>query len=104
MAEFSSWLSFLKGIKYIEVFAPNFKRRDEIILGLDQRKRKVSALATVCDGGSKKVTVGVESWARLLRRGFAGDISKCPRCGADRVIISALCSERKGQRHPPLRS
>ena len=50
----------------------------------------MSALGTVGDGGSKKVKVGIGSWARLLRRVFAVDVSNCPRCGSDLEIISAV--------------
>ncbi len=77
-------------VRYGGVFSPNFKRRDEIILYPGQRKRKVSVGATPCAGESNKVKVGDLSWARLLRRVFAVDVSKCPRCGADLEIISAV--------------
>jgi hypothetical protein len=65
-------------VRYGGVFAPNFKRRDEIILCPGQRKRKVSVSASPCAGKSNKVKVGVGSWARLLRRVIAVNVSKCP--------------------------
>jgi hypothetical protein len=44
-------------VRYGGVFAPNFKRRDEIILCPGQRKRKVSVGAPPCAGKSSKVQV-----------------------------------------------
>jgi hypothetical protein len=61
-------------LRYGGVFAPNFKRRDEIILCPGTRKRKVSrGVAGVAK--SQKQKVGSGSWARLLRRVFAIDVS-----------------------------
>jgi len=81
-------------VRYGGVFALNFKRRDEIILCPGQRKRKVSVGAIPCAGKSNKVKASGVSWARLLRRVFSVDVSKCPRCGADLKIISAVLDRR----------
>ena len=75
-------------VRYGGVFAPNFKRRDEIILVPGRRKRKVSLGPQGAEESAKKVTSG--SWARLLKRVFAIDVSRCPRCGADLEIIAAV--------------
>lgn len=45
-------------VRYGGVFAPNFKRRDEIILRPGMRKRKVSLGSANCGGKSKKTKVG----------------------------------------------
>lgn len=76
-------------VRYGGVFAPNFKRRDEVILAPGRRKRKVSPRPPDTEKCPKsKVTSG--SWARLLKRVFAIDVSRCPRCGADLEIIAAV--------------
>ena len=76
-------------LRYGGVFAPNFKRRDEIILRAGKRKRRVSVKQIV---GEKPHTrkVGAGAWARLLKRVFAIDVSRCPRCGSDLEIIAAV--------------
>ena|GEM_PF-4564306 len=47
--------------------------RDEIILAPGQRKRKVSVGGAVGVGKSKRVKLGIGSWARRMRRVFAVD-------------------------------
>jgi hypothetical protein len=86
-------------VRYGGVFGPNFKRPDEITLCPGQRKRKVSVAATPGAGRSNRVKVGAGSWARLLRRVFAVDVSKCPRCGADLEIISAVMDPEQISRY-----
>ncbi|MCX6128493.1 MAG: transposase, partial [Proteobacteria bacterium] len=86
-------------VRYGGGFAPNFKRRDEIILCPGQRKRKVSVGAAPCAGKSNKVKVGGGSWDRLLRKVFSVDVSKCPRCGADLQIISAVLDSEQISRY-----
>ena len=76
-------------VRYGGVFAPNFKRRDEIILAPGRRKRKIS-LGPKGAEKSPKSKVNSGSWARLLKRVFAIDVSRCPRCGADLEIIAAV--------------
>ncbi len=39
---------------------------------------------------SKHRRFGQGSWARLLRRVFRVDVSRCPRCGSDLEIVSAV--------------
>lgn len=50
-------------LRYGGVFAPNFKRRDEIIPCPGQRKRRGSVPATESNGASNKVKVCMGSWA-----------------------------------------
>jgi hypothetical protein len=76
-------------VRYGGVFAPNFKRRDEIILVPGKRKRKVS-LRPKCSEKSAKSKVKSNSWARLLKRVFSIDVSRCPRCKSDLEIIAAV--------------
>lgn len=64
-------------LRYGGVFAPNFKRRDEIILCPGKRKRKVTLSALDAEN-SAKTKVGTGNWARLLKRVFAIDVSHCP--------------------------
>ncbi|EFX60283.1 hypothetical protein DAPPUDRAFT_124714, partial [Daphnia pulex] len=73
----------------------NFKRRDEIILCPGTRKRKVS-LGVAGVEKSQKQKVGSGSWARLLKRFFAIDVSRCPRCGTELEIIAAVLDLRAG--------
>jgi hypothetical protein len=85
-------------VRYGGVFAPNFKRRDEIILVPGRRKRKVS----LKPGGAEKseksqVTSG--SWARLLKRVFAIDVSRCPRCKSELEIIAAVLDPKQIARY-----
>jgi hypothetical protein len=71
------------------VFAPNFKRRDEIILAPGRRKSKVSLGSQAAEKSTKsKVTSGC--WARFLKRVFAIDVSRCPRRRSDLEIIAAV--------------
>jgi len=86
-------------VRYGGVFAPNFKRRDEIILCPGQRKRKVSLGSVDCGGQSKKKKVSAGSWARLLLRVFSVDVFRCPRCGADLEIISAVLDTEQISRY-----
>ncbi len=64
-----------------------------------QRKRKVSLGAAACAGKSNKVKVGALSWVRVLRLVFAVDVSKCPRCGADLEIITAVLDTEQISRY-----
>jgi hypothetical protein len=75
-------------LRYGGVFAPNFKS-DEIILCPGTRKRKV-LLGVAGIEKSQKQKVGSGSWARLLKRVFAIDVSRCPRCGTELEIIAAV--------------
>jgi len=80
------------------VFAPNFKRRDEVILAPGRRKRKISLRPEGTEKSAKsKVTSG--SWARLLKRVFAIDVSRCPRCGSDLEIIAAVLDPKQIARY-----
>ena len=76
-------------VRYGGVFAANFKRRAEIVLAPGKQKRKVSVRR---EAGEKhpKSQVGSGAWARLLKRVFAIDVSRCPRCGSDLDIIAAV--------------
>ena len=65
-------------VRYSGVFAPNFKRRDEIVLRAGKRKRKVSIKQAVAEKSQRR-RVSAGSWARLLKRVFAIDVSRCPR-------------------------
>ncbi len=76
-------------VRYGGVFAPNFKRRAEVILAPGKRKRKVSQQAVGIEK-SEKSRVSSGNWARLLKRVFAIDVSRCPRCGSDLEIIAAI--------------
>jgi len=76
-------------VRYGGVFAPNFKRRDEVILVPGKRKRKISLGPQGAEKSPKsKVTSG--SWARLLKRVFAIDVSRCPRCKSELEIMAAV--------------
>ena len=98
-------------VRYGGVFAPNFKRRDEVILAPGSRKGKVSV---GLEGGERSEPGGVASgsWARLLKRVFAIDVSRCPRCGSDLEIVAAVLDPKQIARYlghmgmataPPLR-
>ena len=81
-------------VRYGGVFAPNFKRRAEVILVPGRRKRKVSVWL---EGGerSDQGRVASGSWARLLKRVFAIDVSRCPRCGCDLDIVAAVLDPKQ---------
>jgi hypothetical protein len=64
-------------LRYGGEFAPNFKRRDEIILCPGKRKRKVTLSAMGAEK-SQSTKVGSGSWARHLRHVFAIDVSPLP--------------------------
>ncbi len=74
---------------YGGVFAPNFKRHAEIVRAPCKRKRKVSGRR---EGSEKypKSQVSSGTWARLLKRIFAIDVSRCPRCGSDLEVMAAV--------------
>jgi len=76
-------------VRYGGVFAPNFKRRDEVFLAPGRRKRKVSLRPEGTEKSEKSQVVS-GSWARLLKRVFAIDVSRCPRCCSDLEIIAAV--------------
>ena len=85
-------------VRYGGVFAPNFKRRDEIILVSGRRKRKVSLRPEGTEKSARsQVTSG--SWARLLKRVFAIDVSRCPRCGGELEIIAAVLDPKQIARY-----
>ena len=42
------------------------------------------------DQKPKRRRVGEGSWSRLLKRVFRVDVSRCPRCGGDLEILSAV--------------
>jgi hypothetical protein len=85
-------------VRYGGVFAPNFKRRDEVILAPGSRKGKVSV---GLEGGERSEPGGVASgsWARLLKRVFAIDVSRCPRCGSDLEIVAAVLDPKQIARY-----
>lgn len=86
-------------VRYGGVFAPNFKRRDEIILKPGRRKKKVSRGSESSKEKPAKSSVGVGGWARLLRRVFSIDVSSCPRCGKGLEIVSAVVDPAQIRRY-----
>jgi hypothetical protein len=81
---------FCPMIRYSGVFAPNFKRRDAIILCPGKRKRKVLLNSACKAEKNQKRKVSEGCWARLLKRVFAVDVAHCPRCGHELEIIAAV--------------
>ncbi len=69
---------------YSGVFEPNFMLIDETILCPGKRKDTVSR--SMCGAKSKNAKVGDGYRARLLRRVFSIDVSRCPHCGAELLM------------------
>ena len=75
------------------MFAGNFKGRASIILKPGSLKGKPSVCAKSQEKPEEKPKrrrVGEGSWSRLLKRVFRVDVSRCPRCGGDLEIVSAV--------------
>ena len=85
-------------IRYSGVFAPNYSRRDEIILRPGARKQKARQPAEEAKASPSK-SVGEGSWARLLKRVFAAEVSHCPRCGRALAIVAAVMDSFSFQRY-----
>ena len=78
------------------MFAGNFKGRASIILKPGSLKGKPSICKKSMeqpDEKRKRRRVGEGSWARLLKRVFRVEVSRCPRCGRDLEIVSAVTED-----------
>jgi hypothetical protein len=87
-------------VRYGGVFAPNYSRRDEIILrpGVRKQKARQKAEEKKAPAATSK-SLGEGSWARLLKRVFAVDVSHCPHCGQDLAIVAAVTDSFSIQRY-----
>ena len=59
--------------------------RAEVVPGVPRRRR-----ACASAGSSRAASCGRHPWAELLRRVFAVDVLRCPRCGGRRAVLAAI--------------
>jgi hypothetical protein len=94
-------------VRYHGVFAPNAKHRRHIIASVSPTTPCVDEQLEAPPAKSRAAM----SWMQRLRRVFAIDLSRCPRCGGQVRVIAAITDSRlslriiehdaKGARAPP---
>jgi hypothetical protein len=76
-------------IRYWGVLAPNSKMRKEVIPGKTRAEiKKENEKSAEPEELERKPNKG--SWAKLLRKVFGIDISKCRECGGEMRVIASI--------------
>jgi len=72
------------------LLAPHAKRRAEIILSAEARRRGDRRESNSATEKSREIRQRRLTWAELMRRVFAIDVLRCDGCGGSRTIIAAI--------------
>lgn len=73
-------------IRFAGVFAPHYKHRSEIV----PKPKELSLVEALIESKTKPKSKSRVSWARLLKRVFNIDVSKCTKCSGPMKIIAAI--------------
>lgn len=73
-------------IRFAGVFAPHYKYRSEIV----PKPKQLSLVEALIESKTKPKSKSRVSWARLLKRVFNIDVSKCTKCSGPMKIIAAI--------------
>ena len=77
-------------VLYHGLLAPHAKRRAEIILFAEARRRGDRRESNSATEKSREIRRRRLSWSELMRRVFAIDVLRCDGCGGSRTIIAAI--------------
>jgi hypothetical protein len=73
-------------IRFAGVFAPHYKHRSEVV----PKPKALSLVDELIDTKTRPKSKSRISWARLLKRVFNIDITKCTKCSGNMKIIAAI--------------
>ena len=73
-------------IRFAGVFAPHYKYRSEVV----PKPKQLSLVNELIEAKTKPKSKSKVSWARLLKRVFNIDVTKCNKCSGQMKIIAAI--------------
>ena len=73
-------------IRFAGVFAPHYKYRSEVA----PKPKQLSLVDELIEAKTKPKSKSRVSWARLLKRVFNIDVTKCNKCNSPMKIIAAI--------------
>ena len=73
-------------IRFAGVFAPHYKYRSEVV----PKPKQLSLVDELIEAKTKPKSKSRVSWARLLKRVFNIDVTKCNKCNSPMKIIAAI--------------
>jgi hypothetical protein len=79
------------GIEKTFVFAPHYKYRSEVV----PKPKELSLVEELIECKTKPKSKSRISWARLLKRVFNIDVSKCNKCSGQIKIIAAIAAAER---------